>query len=61
MHTKETDKKNALKKLMSKKAYKKLMKSHRATNGMNTGTRDMGTDKHPTRARQRELDRIEMM
>ena len=45
----------------SKKKWQKMQKEHRATNGMNTGTRDMGTDKHPTRARQRELDRAEMM
>lgn len=60
MHTKETDKIKALKKLMSKKAFKKLMKSHRATNGFNTGTRDMKSEKYPSRARQKELDRKEV-
>ncbi len=62
MHTKETDKMNALKqlkKLMSKKAYKKLMKSHRATSGFNTGTRTHKTDKHPSRARRKEMERGE--
>ena len=41
----------------TKKKWKELQKQQRATNGFNTGTRTMGTDKHPTRARQKELDR----
>lgn len=49
------------KKAMTKKKWQEMQKEHRATNGMNTGTRDMETDKHPTRARQKELDRAEMM
>ena len=44
---------------MTKKAWKEMQKAKRATNGMNTGTRTMQTDKHPTRARQKELDRRE--
>lgn len=49
------------KKAMTKKKWQEMQKEHRVTNGMNTGTRDMGTDKHPTRARQKELDRAEKM
>lgn len=49
------------KKDMTKKAWKKLQKSKRATNGFNTGTRDMKSEKYPTRARQKELDRKEMI
>lgn len=48
------------KKAMTKKKWREMQKKHRVTNGFNTGTRDMGTDKHPTRARQKELDRAEM-
>jgi len=47
-------------KTMTKKKWLEEQKKHRQTNGFNTGTRDMGTDKHPTRARQKELDRAEM-
>ena len=46
-----------LKKDMTKKAWKELQKSKRATNGFNTGTRTMKTDKHPSRARQKVLNR----
>ena len=48
---------NELKKTMTKKAYKALQKSHRATNGFNTGTRTMKSDKHPSRARRKEMER----
>ena len=44
---------------MTKSAYKKLMKRHRATNGFNTGTRTHSTDKHPSRARRKEMEREE--
>ena len=50
-----------IKKTMTKKAWKELQKSHRATNGFNTGTREMKSEKYPTRARQKELDRKEMI
>ena len=42
---------------MTKKAWKELQKSKRATNGFNTGIRDMKSEKYPSRARQKELDR----
>ena len=42
---------------MTKRAWKELQKKNRATNGFNTGTRDMKSEKYPTRARQKELDR----
>ena len=42
---------------MTKKAWKELQKAKRATSGFNTGTRDMKSEKYPTRARQKELDR----
>lgn len=48
------------KKAMTKKKWQEMQKEHRATNGMNTGTRDMETDKHPTRARQKELIKQEL-
>lgn len=51
---------NEKRKTMSKKAWKEYCKRHRVINGFNTGTRDMKTDKMPTRARQKELDRKEM-
>ena len=50
---------NILRKTMSKRAYKELQKSHRATNGFNTGTRTMKSDKHPSRARRKEIEREE--
>ena len=49
------------KKDMTKKAWKELQKQNRAINNFNTGTRDMKSEKYPTRARQKELDRKEMM
>lgn len=45
---------------MTKKAWKKLQKQHRVTNGFNTGTRDMQTEKYPTREKQKALDRKEI-
>ena len=45
------------KKDMTKKAWKELQKQNRATNGFNTGTREMKSEKYPTRAKQKELDR----
>jgi len=42
---------------MTKKAWQEMQKAKRATNDMNTGTRTMNTDKKPTRARQKEIDR----
>lgn len=49
------------KKDMTKKQWLEEQKKNRVTNGFNTGTRDMKSEKHPTRARQKELDRKEMM
>ena len=51
------------KKSMTKKAWKEKQKKYRVTNGFNTGTRDMATDKLPTRAKRKrnfkkELDNI---
>jgi len=37
------------KKLMTKKAWKEKQKALRVTNGFNTGTRDMKTEKYPSR------------
>jgi hypothetical protein len=48
------------KKDMTKKAWKELQKQNRATNGFNTGTRDMKSEKYPTRAEQKTLDRKEI-
>lgn len=45
---------------MTKKQWLELQKQNRTTNGFNTGTRDMKTEKYPTRARQKEIDRREM-
>lgn len=42
---------------MTKKAWKQEQKKHRITNGFNTGTRDMKSEKYPTRARQKEIDK----
>ena len=47
-------------KTMTKKAWKELQKQNRATNGFNTGTRDMKSEKYPTRAEQKMLDRKEI-
>lgn len=49
----------ALKKTMSKKAWQELQKQNRAINGFNTGTRTHKTDKHPSRARRKEMEREE--
>ena len=51
---------NERKKRMTKKALKEYYKSQRAVNGFNTGTRDMKSEKYPTRARQKELNRKEI-
>ena len=48
---------NERKKRMSKKELKEYYKQFRAVNGFNTGTRDMKTEKYPTRARQKEMMR----
>ena len=48
---------NIRRKDMTKKAWKELQKRNRATNGFNTGTRDMKSEKYPTRARHKELNR----
>lgn len=50
-----------LKKSMTKKKWRELQKRNRGINGFNTGTRNMKSEKYPTRARQKELDRKEMM
>ena len=42
---------------MTKKQWLELQKKNRATNGFNTGTRDMKSEKYPTRVRQKEIDR----
>lgn len=49
------------KKDMTKKQWLDLQKSNRTITNMNTGTRDMKSEKYPTRARQKEFDRKEMM
>lgn len=45
---------------MTKKKWLELQKQNRATNGFNTGTREMKSDKYPTRAEQKTLDRKEI-
>lgn len=45
---------------MTKKQWKELQKRKRVTNGFNTGIRDMKSEKYPTRARQKEIDRREI-
>ena len=45
------------KKDMTKKAWINMQKNHRVTNDFNTGTRDMKSEKYPSRARQKEVDR----
>jgi hypothetical protein len=42
------------KKLMTKKKWKEKQKKYRVVNGFNTGTRDMKTEKLPTRAMDKE-------
>ena len=44
---------------MTKRVWKELQKQNRATNGFNTGTRTMKSDKHPSRARRKEMEREE--
>lgn len=41
----------------TKKKWLELQKKNRATNGFNTGTREMKSEKYPTRAKQKELNR----
>ena len=45
---------------MTKKKWLEMQKANRATNGMNTGTRTMQTDKKPTRAKEKEMIRREV-
>ena len=47
------------KKSMTKKQWLNLQRSHRVVNSFNTGTRDMKSEKYPSRARQKEIDRKE--
>jgi hypothetical protein len=52
------------KKSMTKKKWFELQRKYRVTNGFNTGTRDMATEKMPTRAKRKrdfkkELDNTE--
>ena len=49
-----------LKRTMTKKQWKAYCRNQRAWNGFNTGTRDMKSEKYPTRTRQKEIDRREM-
>lgn len=44
----------------TKKKWRELQKQNRATNGFNTGTRDMKSEKYPTRAEQKEIIRREV-
>jgi hypothetical protein len=44
----------------TKKQWKELQKQHRVTNGFNTGTRDMQSEKYPSRNKQKMLDRKEI-
>ena len=48
------------KKDMTKKAWQELQKQNRAINGFNTGTRDMKSEKYPTRAKEKEMVRKEV-
>ena len=41
------------KKSMTKKEYKELQKKYRVTNGFNTGTRDMKSEKYPNRQKRK--------
>ena len=45
---------------MTKKAWKQEQKKHRVTNGFNTGTRDMQSEKYPSRNKQKILHRKEI-
>jgi hypothetical protein len=50
------------KKSMTKKKYLELQKKYRVTNGFNTGTRDMKSEKYPSRQKQkREVEKWEQM
>jgi hypothetical protein len=44
----------------TKKKWLELQKQNRATNGFNTGIREMKSEKNPTRARRKELDNKEI-
>ena len=44
----------------SKKAQKEYYSKRRVVNGFNTGTRDMQTEKHKSRAKRKEEDRKEV-
>ena len=48
------------KKSMTKKAWLEKQKEQRVVNGFNTGTRTMKSEKYPSRARQKEIDRKEV-
>ena len=41
----------------SKKEQKAFYKTQRVTNGFNTGTRDMSSEKYPTRAKRKSEER----
>lgn len=45
---------------MTKRQYEALQRSYRTVTNMNTGTITHKTDKHPSRARQKEMDRRDM-
>jgi hypothetical protein len=45
---------------MTKKQWLELQKKNRVTNGFNTGTRDMKSEKYPTREKQKVLDKKEI-
>ena len=45
---------------VTKRQYDALQRTYRVTTDMNTGTRTHETDKHPTRARQKEITRREV-
>ena len=47
-------------KAYTKKKWRELQKQHRVTNGFNTGTRDMKSEKYPSRNKQKMLDRKEI-
>ena len=48
------------KKDMTKKAWRELQKSNRTVTKMNTGTREMKSEKYPTRAKEKEDIRREV-
>ena len=45
---------------MTKKQWVELQKKNRATNGFNTGTRDIASKKYPTREQQKEINKREI-